>query len=492
MVFAHRSAPFPSVHGFSLGLLIALTGCGGGGGSAPSAPPPVTPPVVTSLPGIRLSAASPFVAGCDGAVAVGTLYVNAEVEPSVALNPANPANLVAAWQQDRWSDGGARGLVTASSFDSGRSWTRTTPLVAHCAGGAVNNGADFERASDPWLTFAADGTVYMMSLSFTGATFVSGSTGAMLVLRSSDGGASWSSPIPLINDGSAFFDDKGAIAADNVDAHVVYAVWDRLTANNSGPIYFARTIDSGTSWQPARAIYDPGVGNQTIGNIPVSLPGGALMVVFTEFDAAPQGTTATLKVIRSSDRGMTWSAPSAIAPEQSAPLRDPNTNTMVRDGAGLPSVAVDGGGRVYVVWQSSSFSNGQRDAIAISHSTDAGQTWSMPTRVSGSLTSAAFIPNVHVRGDGTLGVGYYDLRSNVPSSGKFQADYWLATSLDGATWLDTHVSGPFPLGGAPNAEGLFLGDYQALTSSGGEFLPVFVTASADAANRTDVFIAFAP
>ena len=354
------------------------------------------------------------------------------------------------------------------------------------------NGADYERASDPWLSFASDGTAYLLSLVFSGATLASGSTGAMLVVRSIDGGQSWGPPSTLISDGSAAFNDKGAIAADATDARYVYAVWDRLTASGSGPTYFARTVDGGASWEPARVIFDPGVSNQTIGNIPLSLPGGALLVVFTEFDSVPAGSSATLKVIRSNDRGLSWSSPVTIAAEQSAGIRDPNTGTLVRDGADLPAASVDQNGTVYVVWQSSVFSGGQRDAIALARSTDAGLTWTMPTRVNGDPGSAAFIPNVQARADGLIGVSYYDLRNNLASTGNFQADYWLATSIDGSTWTDTHVSGPFLLDGAPIAEGLFLGDYQALASSGSEFLPLFATSGADPNNRTDVFVAFGP
>ena len=41
---------------------------------------------------------------------------------------------------------------------------------------------------------------------------------------------------------------------------------------------------------------------------------------------------------------------------------------------------------------------------------------------------------------------------------------------------------------APDANGFFVGDYEGLTSAGGRFLPVFVTAnSGNLANRTDVF-----
>ena len=479
-----RIVPLP------LAVLWLAAGCGGGGGSPPTPPPPPPPVPPPSLPHVILSSGSPFAANCDPVVATGILYMNAEVEPAAAVNPVNPTNMVAAWQQDRWSDGGSHGLVTASSFDAGRTWTRSVPAVSHCAGGSALNGADYERASDPWLSFASDGTAYLLSLSFSGATLAADSTSAMLVLRSTDGGASWGAPQALITDGGGIFNDKGAIGADAVDPHYVYATWDRLRLDGSGPTYFARTSDGGASWEPARPVYDPGPGNQTLGNIPLSLADGTLLVVFTEYDSVPNGSTARLRVIRSSDHGQSWSAPITIAPEQSAGVRDPNTGTIVRDGSGLPSIAADASGTAYVAWQSSEFSGGARDAIAISRSSDSGASWSMPVRASGDLAAAAFTPNVHVRADGLIGVGYYDLRYNQPSTGIFQADYWLATSLDGANWTDVHVNGPFPLDQAPNAEGLFLGDYEALTSSGSEFLPLFVTSGHDPANRTDVYVAF--
>src|ERR1700747_3709168 len=64
------------------------------------------------------SGPSPF-AGCtsglDPGSPPGTNYVNAEVEPSVAVDPTHPSDIIAAFQQDRWSNGGARGLSTAIS-----------------------------------------------------------------------------------------------------------------------------------------------------------------------------------------------------------------------------------------------------------------------------------------------------------------------------------------------------------------------------------------
>ena len=48
-----------------------------------------------------------------------TNFANTEVEPWVDVNPTNPDNIVATWQQDRWSDGGSRGLVAGVSTNGG-------------------------------------------------------------------------------------------------------------------------------------------------------------------------------------------------------------------------------------------------------------------------------------------------------------------------------------------------------------------------------------
>ena len=67
-------------------------------------------------------------------------YVNAEVEPWVDVNPANPSNIIAVWQQDRWSDGGARGLATGYSKNGGATWTTTFAPFTFCSGGTAANG----------------------------------------------------------------------------------------------------------------------------------------------------------------------------------------------------------------------------------------------------------------------------------------------------------------------------------------------------------------
>jgi hypothetical protein len=102
----------------------------------------------------------------------------------------------------------------------------------------------------------------------------------------------------------------------------------------------------------------------------------------------------------------------------------------------------------------------------------------------------AFTPSVHVRADGTIAVTYFDFSSNTTDPATLPTDYWIAQSADGLVWRWDRVSPPFNLRVAPNAGGLFVGDYQGLVSKGALFVPLFVRANTgDFANRTDVFSA---
>src|SRR5947209_8012504 len=107
-----------------------------------------------------VSGPSPY-ASCSDANQPGTNYANAEVEPQVAVNPANTMNIIGAWQQDRWSNGGAHGLVAGFSSDGGTTWGETTLPFSVCARG----GLSYERASDPWDSIGPDGTACAVSKS---------------------------------------------------------------------------------------------------------------------------------------------------------------------------------------------------------------------------------------------------------------------------------------------------------------------------------------
>src|SRR5690349_9254767 len=92
---------------------------------------------------VTVSHGDPF-AGCTVGAAEGSvLYPAAEVEPSVATDPVRANRVVGAWQQDRWNDGGARGIGAGFSTDGGRTFHEVTWPVSTCA-----RGLAYDRASD--------------------------------------------------------------------------------------------------------------------------------------------------------------------------------------------------------------------------------------------------------------------------------------------------------------------------------------------------------
>ncbi|HEV2286017.1 MAG TPA: sialidase family protein [Steroidobacteraceae bacterium] len=473
-----------------LALLAACGGGGGGGGPGPA------PPAYSSVTLVQVSKPPAFAPGCDGVAPTGTLYTDTAAEPSVVVNPANPVNVIAGWQQNRWSDGGSQGLGLAASFDGGVTWTAASAAFSRCTGGGSGNAGDYARASDVWLTASPDGAVYALSLSFTGALQSPGSASAMLVAQSVDGGLTWGAPVALIADaGGAFFDDKGSLTADPTDSNYVYAVWDRLSGSTAGPSYLAFTADGGATWAPARSIYDPGPANQTLGNQIAVLPSAAVLDLFTELDASGAGkTTALARLVQSGDHGSTWSAaPVTIIDLEPAGTADPRTGQGVRDGSDILSVSVAPGGVIYVAWQDSRFAGGAHDGIALTHSADGGATWSAPIEVNGDPAVQAFTPTVHVDASGTIAVTYYDLRNEVFAPlGELLADAWIVTSSDGSNFTEAHLSGPFDMDRAPDSGGLFVGDYEALTSLTGP-LPFYAQTDPMAAGvRSDAFMAFPP
>lgn len=145
----------------------------------------------TDLFTFRASAPTPYAAGCSGVPDTGLLNAGAEVEPFVAVNPRFPLNLVGVWQQDRWSNGGSRGLGTGYSFDGGVTWRRVFPPFSVCAGGNAANLGNYERATDPWVSFSPNGVAHQMALSFDDAIVPGKPSSALLASRSTDGGRTW-------------------------------------------------------------------------------------------------------------------------------------------------------------------------------------------------------------------------------------------------------------------------------------------------------------
>jgi hypothetical protein len=484
-------------------------------------------------PLVQVSDTSPF-SGCDADDIdgqSGTNFPNSEVEPWIDVNPTDGPdgdsiihdNIVGMWQADRWSNGGARGHVVGRSLDGGQTWTQVVvPKVTVCSGsGTPATPRNYERTTDPWVSFGPDGVLYQISLSFNdiappfvpedeqpGGDF----DHALLASTSTNGGLTWTDPVEVIRDLDAnVFNDKQSITADPNLAGNVYAVWDRLVFPTSekanllpgfrsssirGPVWFNRSTNGGASWEQPREIYDPGQNDTTLSSQIVVLPNGTLVNLFAEFrnDNKKKLRGANVRVIRSSDHGQTWSGAIQVDRLGTITITDPETGDPVRTGDVVPDIAVSNAsatsGRLYAVWQDARFSDFENDSIAFSQSLDGGLTWSAPpVKINKTPTDIsagnqqAFTPSVDVADDGTISATYYDFRNN-DSGTPLLTDYFVVhchpTSATACTnpanWVNeiqlTNTS--FDMRQAPlTGTGFFTGDYLGLASAGNDFTPFF-------------------
>ena len=188
----------------------------------------------------RVSGPSP-VPGCQVPLVDGVLYPQAEVEPQVSANPARPGNLIGVWQQDRFSNGGARALVAGYSADAGRTWGEVALPFSRC----VPGGLPYDRASDPVVSVGPDGRAYAVSLSFTPNNVEPNFTtdDAIASATSTDGGRSWQRLRILDRDTNGDVQgslDKEWVVADPTHPGVAYVTWDHFTLIPTAPSTFRR------------------------------------------------------------------------------------------------------------------------------------------------------------------------------------------------------------------------------------------------------------
>jgi hypothetical protein len=447
---------------------------------------------------VQVSGKSSPYAGCSQPPQAGINFPNAEVEPQVAVNPTNTSNIVGQWHQDRWSNGGARGIAGAYSFTGGAGWNDVTVPYTNCA----PSGLLYQRGSDPWVSFGPDGTAYSSALSFDGDF----QRNAVSATVSHDGGKTWIHQQTLVaNPTVQFSTDKNSTTADPIHPGVAYTVWDTLNAPTSqpddrihaaaytGPAILSKTTDFGVTWSTPQTIIGTGNRQQTIGNIIVIDSKTDTLYDFTDLIVPPntpkQGAASLAEVafVKSTDGGTTWTAPEVIAPFNAAGVIDPNTGRRARVGDGLQEVAIDASGKLYVVWESSTnFDKNLNQAVGtfdnevlFTSSGDGGATWSTPSAIVGPSTLPIFTPTVAVDGKGNLAVTYYDSHSlSTTNTTTWPVDYQVIYRKAGETSFSPpqQIAGPFDLMSAPVARGFFLGDYEGLQSTGTKsFIAMFVT-----------------
>jgi hypothetical protein len=408
----------------------------------------------------------------------GSVALDSQAEPMVSVNQSNRANVVGFWQEDRWTSGGSRNLVFGTSFDGGQTWANSALQgVGILAGGEFQRltdpWVDFGPSNRVYafsLGFddtGPDNGLFVSTSTDGGLTW--GSPVAVIVDRRFE----------FFNDKNALAVDDWSSSPHRGNVYLAWdrLIEDPLgqpfVGTFTGPAMFARSTDGGASFSTPEVLFETGTNKQTIGNVPVAFPNGHVAVLGTYFDNGSLGKNSQhLWVTLSTDGGQTFSAPRLVMDMQSLPVPG------LRTGDTVPAFAVAADGTLYATWQDVRFSKDKRTDVLVTSSQDEGRTWSTPVKANDTPAAAqdAFTPAIAVDTRGRVGILYYDLRDDTSTKdAAFMTAEWLTTSTNrGRTWsASRRVTPTFDHAAAAPSGGFFLGDYQGLDAAGTAFQPFF-------------------
>ncbi|MER5198684.1 sialidase family protein [Streptomyces sp. NPDC002755] len=319
-------------------------------------------------------------------VDVTGLPATKEGQPTVAVNPRDPDNLVfvaTVFPPSPGLEPVDGGCFLAYSNDKGDTWTRVPWPLGDAA----------PKCGEPSVAFDAKGTVYVDNNQVS-----SGLEANLLnhnqVSRSTDGGRTWTAPVttPLLLGGAPKMRVDGATG--NVYA-VAGKVWEYPSA-------VSVSADGGSTFSPPRVIPGPMPCIQVAPGIPLvcGYPGREIAVYGGILVSASQEAGKPVNFHVSRDDGRTW------------------TNTTVNDRRGTPVPAGTGSlvptpglgaAADPVPWVAADPSRRGRFAVMVPRDSglevyvtaDAGRTWIGPCAIS---TPNAQRPAIDFGANGDLGV----------------------------------------------------------------------------------------
>jgi len=368
-------------------------------------------------------------------------------EPGVAVNPANPQQVVTVFQDNAHA---------AHSQDGGKSWQ-------------VAEGVEppnYRVSGDVSTAFDDKGHAFICYMAFDKLGSFNywahnASRNGLFVRRSLDGGKTWEQDhIPIIEHETTPgmpWEDKPYIVSDTSKSQFagnLYVGWTRWTLTNS-EILLSRSVDDGKTWSKPIEIDDhPGLPRDDNGAAEgfagAVAPDGTLYVVWSQDN--------NIMLTSSHDGGRTFARARTIlhtAPTMFA------IETLDRAN-GFPQIAIDPKNkRLYVAW--SDYRNGDLDIFS-SSSADGGRTWIPAVRVNNDDIhngSEQFFQWLAVDPtDGTVNLLFYDRRGDPRNRKQIVV---LARSSDAGrsfanyAWTDE----PFEAGD------VFFGDYTGIAAFGG-------------------------
>lgn len=299
-------------------------------------------------------------------------------EPSIAINPNNPLQIVVVYQ------GGAavQGSATAAySTNSGKTFTiaeGTEPTGWRVAGDVTTA---FDNRGHAFLCYIA-----FDRLGTTSYWAHDAGRNGIFVRRSLDGGKTWEhdavavKSFPTGHEANIVFEDEPRIFADTGSNSRyrgnLYVGWVEWQLDQS-IMLFSRSTDDGKTWSPAIQISThPGLprdDNGSLGGfVQAVAPDGAIYAIWND------GNFITLT--ESHDAGASFSHPRPIIETAPPYFGDVPGVSRVEGFAqiGMDETGGTKGGKLYVTW--SDYRNGDVD-VFLASSSDHGRKWSTPVRV---------------------------------------------------------------------------------------------------------------
>ena len=427
-----------------------------------------------TLPAILLSAAPAFAQTLRKAPNAQVTTITPKpgffTEPSIAINPASPQQVVAAYQDN---------AHIAYSVDAGRHWQLATGVES----------TRYRVSGDVSVTYDNDGRAYICYIAFDKlGTFNywahNSSRNGIYVRRSLDGGATWEAADIAATEQpdhpTVPWEDKPYIIADTSRgpyAGNLYIGWTRWTLADS-QLLFVRSTDHGKTWSKPIEINAvrglPRDDNGAIEGFDAAVaPDGTLFAVWTD--------GSHVVFTESHDGGVTFSPARNII--DTAPTMF--TLQAVARANGFAQIGVDPrgepkGSRLYVTW--ADYRNGDVDVFC-SSSADQGKSWTPAVRVSDDpLHDGAdqFFQWMAVDpSDGSVNVVFYDRRGDPKNRAQIVI---LARSTDGGrtfqnySWMDQ----PF------DANGVFMGDYNGVAALNGRVYGIWTQKPENKSSRDTV------
>ncbi|TCK73842.1 sialidase family protein [Acidipila rosea] len=371
-------------------------------------------------------------------------------EPSVAVNPGNPQQVVVAYQVP---------THIAYSTDAGATWLHAKNVAP----------ADFKVNGDVSVTYDSKGHAFVCYIAFNKlGTFNywghATNKNGIYLRRSLDGGKTWeASPVTVSEQQQqpgVPMEDKPYVVADTSHgpyAGNLYIAWTRWGLKDSRMV-FTRSTDDGKSWTtPVEIDQHPGLPRDDNG----ALEGfdGAVGADSTLYAVWSEGDDIQFTISR--DGGKSFSRVRNIL--HTAPIM-----FAVQDfqrANGFPQIAVDPRSgdhkhaHLYVTW--SDYRNGDIDVFC-ARSENGGRTWSEPVRVNDDPVhdgSDQFYQWLTVDPvNGAVSILFYDRRGDQENRKTFVT---LARSVDGGKSFHNYAWSVKPFV-ANDQE--FMGDYSGIAS----------------------------